>query len=49
MEVVSDYYSILTMSELVDTMTGMIDILVGVLAGIAAISLVVGGITTEHL
>ena len=39
-----DYYSILTMSELVDTMTGMIDILVGVLAGIAAISLVVGGI-----
>ncbi len=39
-----DYYSIITMSELVDTMTGMIDILVGVLAGIAAISLVVGGI-----
>ena len=39
-----DYFSIITMSELVDTMTGMINILVGVLAGIAAISLVVGGI-----
>ena len=39
-----DYYTIITMSELVDTMTGMINILVGVLAGIAAISLVVGGI-----
>ena len=39
-----DYFTIITMSELVDTMTGMIDILVGVLAGIAAISLVVGGI-----
>ena len=39
-----DYYTIVTMSELVDTMTGMINILVGVLAGIAAISLVVGGI-----
>ena len=39
-----DYFSIITLSELVDTMTGMINILVGVLAGIAAISLVVGGI-----
>ena len=39
-----DYYTIITMSELLDTMTGMINILVGVLAGIAAISLVVGGI-----
>ena len=39
-----DYYSIVTMSELVDAMTGTINILVGVLAGIAAISLVVGGI-----
>ncbi len=39
-----DYFTVITMSELVDTMTGMIDILVGVLAGIAAISLVVGGI-----
>ncbi len=39
-----DYFTIITMSELVNTMTGMIDILVGVLAGIAAISLVVGGI-----
>ena len=39
-----DYFTIITMSELVDTMTGMSDILVGVLAGIAAISLVVGGI-----
>ena len=39
-----DYYTIVTMSELVDAMTGTINILVGVLAGIAAISLVVGGI-----
>ena len=39
-----DYYNIITMSELLDAMTGMINILVGVLAGIAAISLVVGGI-----
>jgi len=39
-----DYYTIITMSELLDTMTGMINILVAVLAGIAAISLVVGGI-----
>ena len=39
-----DYFTIITMSELLDTMTGMIHILVGVLAGIAAISLVVGGI-----
>ena len=38
------YYTVITMSELVDAMTGMINILVGVLAGIAAISLVVGGI-----
>ena len=38
------YYNIITMSELVDAMTGMINLLVGVLAGIAAISLVVGGI-----
>ena len=39
-----DYYNIITMSELVDAMTGTINIMVGVLAGIAAISLVVGGI-----
>lgn len=39
-----DYFTIISMSELVDTMTGMINILVAVLAGIAAISLVVGGI-----
>ena len=32
------------MSEMVETMTSMINIIVGVLAGIAAISLVVGGI-----
>ena len=44
-----DYFTIITMSELVDTMTGMIDILVGVLAGIAAISLVVGGIGTMNI
>ena len=32
------------MSEMLETMTSMINLLVGVLAGIAAISLVVGGI-----
>ena len=39
-----DFYTVTSMSELLDTMTSMINILVGVLAGIAAISLVVGGI-----
>ena len=38
------YYTVTSMAEMLETMTGMIDILVGVLAGIAAISLVVGGI-----
>ena len=44
-----DYFTVITMSELVDTMTGMINSLVGVLAGIAAISLVVGGIGLGYL
>ena len=39
-----DYYTVSSMSEMLETMTSMINILVGVLAGIAAISLVVGGI-----
>ncbi len=39
-----DYYTVTSMAEMLETMTSMIDILVGVLAGIAAISLVVGGI-----
>ncbi len=39
-----DYYTVTSMAEMVETMTSMINILVGVLAGIAAISLVVGGI-----
>ena len=39
-----DYYNVTSMSEMVETMTSMINILVGILAGIAAISLVVGGI-----
>ena len=39
-----DYYTVTSMAEIVETMTSMINILVGVLAGIAAISLVVGGI-----
>ena len=38
------YYTVTSMAEMLETMTSMIDILVGVLAGIAAISLVVGGI-----
>ena len=39
-----DYYTVTSMAEMLETMTSMINILVGVLAGIAAISLVVGGI-----
>ena len=39
-----DYYSVTSMSEMLETMTSIINLLVGVLAGIAAISLVVGGI-----
>jgi putative ABC transport system permease protein len=39
-----DFYTVVSMSEMLDTMTSMINIMVGVLAGIAAISLVVGGI-----
>jgi putative ABC transport system permease protein len=39
-----DFYTVISMAEMLDTMTSMINILVGVLAGIAAISLVVGGI-----
>lgn len=39
-----DIYTVTSMSEMVETMTSMINIIVGVLAGIAAISLVVGGI-----
>ena len=38
------FYTVTSMSEILDTMTSMISIMVGVLAGIAAISLVVGGI-----
>lgn len=39
-----DFYPVISMSEMLETMTSMISILVYVLAGIAAISLVVGGI-----
>ncbi len=39
-----DYYTVSSMAEMLETMTSMINILVYVLAGIAAISLVVGGI-----
>ena len=39
-----DFYTVISMSEMLDSMTSLIDIMVGVLAGIAAISLVVGGI-----
>jgi len=39
-----DFYTVISMSEMLETMTSMISILVYVLAGIAAISLVVGGI-----
>ena len=45
-EVFQDEYSymVISMSEMLDQMTSMINMLVGVLAGIAAISLLVGGI-----
>lgn len=39
-----DYYTVSSLTEILDTMTGMINVVVGVLAAIAAISLVVGGI-----
>lgn len=39
-----DAYTVVSMSELLDTMTSMLNLVIGVLAGIAAISLVVGGI-----
>ncbi|MCD7791903.1 MAG: ABC transporter permease [Oscillospiraceae bacterium] len=39
-----DFYTVTSMSELVETMTSMINIIVGILSAIAAISLVVGGI-----
>jgi len=39
-----DFYTVTSMAEILETMTNMINILVYVLAGIAAISLVVGGI-----
>ncbi|MGI5963784.1 MAG: ABC transporter permease [Lawsonibacter sp.] len=39
-----DFYTVTSMSEMLETMTSMINMIVLVLAGIAAISLVVGGI-----
>jgi len=39
-----DFYTVISMSEILSVMTEMIGIMVAVLAGIAAISLVVGGI-----
>ena len=39
-----DFYTVTSMSEMLETMTSMINLLVLVMAGIAAISLVVGGI-----
>ena len=40
----SDYYTVISMAEMLDSMNTMINALVAVLAGIAAISLIVGGI-----
>jgi len=40
----SDAYTVTSMAELLDTMTGMVNMVIYILAGIAAISLVVGGI-----
>jgi len=40
----TDAYSVVSMTELLDTMTSMLNIMVYVLTGIAGISLVVGGI-----
>ena len=40
----SDAYMVISMSELLDAMNSMLNVLIGILAGIAAISLVVGGI-----
>lgn len=40
----SDYFTVISMAEMLDSMNTMINALVAVLAGIAAISLIVGGI-----
>ncbi len=40
----SNAYAVTSMAELLDTMTGMVNMVIYILAGIAAISLVVGGI-----
>lgn len=39
-----DSYMVVSMSEVLDTMTSMVNLIIGVLAGIAGISLAVGGI-----
>ena len=39
-----DAYIVISMSEMLDAMNSMLNVLIGILAGIAAISLVVGGI-----
>ena len=39
-----NFYTVISMAEILDTITSIINIMVSVLAGIAAISLVVGGI-----
>ena len=39
-----DAYTVVSMAEMLDTMNSMINVMIGILAGIAAISLVVGGI-----
>lgn len=40
----SDAYRVVSMAEMLDTMNSMVNVMIGILAGIAAISLVVGGI-----
>lgn len=39
-----DAYQVISMAEMLDAMNAMINVMIGILAGIAAISLVVGGI-----
>lgn len=40
----SDFYNVFSLSQILDMMSSMISVMVGILTGIAAISLVVGGI-----
>ena len=43
-----DAYTVVSMAEMLDTMTGMVNMVIAVLASIAGISLLVGGTSRPH-